>query len=75
MIIATSKPPIMTFSGNSLRRLRTAVELACSDLRNQINMCPDVYEYSEDIEEIENELWYYEHLLSRIDRKLDHPSP
>ena len=61
----------MTFSGNSLLRIRYCISLACDEIDNQIATCPDVVHYREDIENAESELLGFKKLLSRIDKKLE----
>ena len=62
--------PRMTFSGTSLELLRDAVGAAISDTRMHIGSCPDVVEYAEDIDELEDHILKLERLYARIDRKL-----
>lgn len=60
----------MKFTGNNLLRIRMAVVWALSDLHSQIGSCPDVFEYAEDIEELEAEIAQLEKLKARIERAL-----
>lgn len=60
----------MQFTGKNLMLVREALELAQSELHNQIATCPDVDEYADDIEELELEKLKYEHLVKRIDKIL-----
>lgn len=58
----------MQFTGENLVLIREALELAQSELHNQIATCPDVYEYADDIEELESEKRKLKRLMDRIDR-------
>jgi hypothetical protein len=60
----------MIFTGRNLRFVRGGIQLAIRDLQNQIVTCPDVFEYAEDLDEIEAEKAVYEKLLARIDRAI-----
>lgn len=45
----------MKFTGRNLYRIYEALGFAISDLHNQIATCPDVFEYADDIEELEQQ--------------------
>ena len=60
----------MQFTGKSLLLVREGIELALGQLHNQIATCPNVFEYAEDIEELEEEQEKYRKLLARIDRAI-----
>lgn len=64
------RAPAMKFSGNSLVMVHRAVELAIAELHTQIASCPDVFEYADEIAELECERARFENLLGRIEAKL-----
>ncbi len=56
----------MQFSGNNLTWVAYALELADAELHNQIATCPDVNEYADFLEELEEERAYLGKLLERV---------
>jgi hypothetical protein len=67
---STSTGGLMQFTGKNLLMVRDGISLAIDEIRNQIATCPDVFEYAEDIEELEDEQEKYRKLLARIDRAI-----
>lgn len=61
----------MQFTGKNLEMVRRGVDLALSELYNQIATCPDVIECADDIEELEAETVQFERLLARIDAAIE----
>jgi len=61
----------MIFTGLNLERIREGITLAIAELRNQIGTCPDIHAYGRELEELDDEVEYYEQLLARIDRGLE----
>lgn len=61
----------MNFSGKNLVKLKWIVELAISDLQMQIGSCPDVIEYSDELDELEADRDDLRKLLTRIERSID----
>lgn len=61
----------MMFTGSNLRLLRCAVELAMSDIHNQIATCPDEHEYEGDLHCLQDAEIRYSKLLERIDTGLE----
>lgn len=59
-----------TFTGKSLVLIRDALAGAISDVRMHIGSCPNVFEYAEDLDELEAECAAYQRLLNRVERKL-----
>lgn len=57
----------MNFTKHNLAMVRRGIYLALMEIHNQIATCPDVIEYSEDIDELEQERAAFERLLRRID--------
>ncbi len=51
--------------------IRYALDLADKELHNQIATCPDIFEYADDIEDIEEERRTLKKILDRIDKKLE----
>lgn len=66
-----SKRISMSFSGDNLHTIRCAVELAIEAVHMHIASCPDVEEYAEDIEVLEQDKQVFKCLLLRIDKKLE----
>ena len=66
-----SKRISMSFSGDNLQTIRYAVELAIEAVHMNIASCPDVEEYTEDIEVLEKDKQVFKDLLLRIDKKLE----
>lgn len=66
-----SKRISMSFSGDNLQTIRYAVELAIEAVHMHIASCPDVEEYAEDIEVLEQDKQVFKDLLLRIDKKLE----
>lgn len=66
-----SKRITMTFSGHNLQTIRCAVELAIEAVHMHIASCPDVEEYAEDIEVLEQDKQVFKDLLLHIDKKLE----
>ena len=66
-----SKRISMSFSGDNLQTIRCAVELAIEAVRMHIASCPNVEEYAEDIEVLEQDKQVFKDLLLRIDKKLE----
>lgn len=61
----------MKFTGINLERVREGITLAIAELRNQIGSCPDVRAYARELEELDQEIEYYEILLVKIDVELE----
>ena len=57
----------MNFTGKNLELVREAVELAIREVHNQIATCPNVYEFSEEIEDLEEQKAKLEKLLARME--------
>lgn len=66
-----SKRISMSFSGDNLQTIRCAVELAIEAVHMHIASCPNVEEYAEDIEVLEQDKQVFKDLLLRIDKKLE----
>lgn len=66
-----SKRISITFSGDALQSIRCAVELAIEAVHIRIASCPNVEEYAEDIEVLEQDKQVFKDLLLRIERKLE----
>lgn len=66
-----SKRIHMSFSGDNLQTIRCAVELAIEAVHMHIASCPNVEEYAEDIEMLEQDKQVFKDLLLRIDKKLE----
>lgn len=60
----------MQFTGKRLVMVRQGIELAISELHNQIATCPDVGHYADDLDALEAEKARYEKLLRQIDRSI-----
>jgi len=60
----------MQFTGKNLRLVRSAVELALSELENQTVTCPDIIEFARDLEIIEVRRIETQMLLDRIDKAI-----
>lgn len=61
----------MKFTGINLERVREGITLALAELRNQIGTCPDVNAYARELQELDQEVEYYEQLLAKIDVNLE----
>lgn len=59
----------MKFTGKNLELVRTALDMALSDIHNGIATCPDVNEYADDLDVLEIEREKIEKLIKRIDNK------
>lgn len=57
----------MIFTGPNLLMVRTGIALALAELHNQIATCPNVFEFADAIDELEQQKRDYENLLDRID--------
>ena len=66
-----SKRISMSFSGDNLQTIRCAVELAIEAVHMHIASCPNVEEYAEDIEVLEQDKQVFKNLLLHIDKKLE----
>lgn len=66
-----SKRISMAFSGDNLQTIRYAVELAIEAIHTHIASCPNIEEYAEDIEVLEQDKQVFKDLLLRIDKKLE----
>ncbi len=64
----------MQFTGKNLELIRRGVDLAIDEIHNQIATCPDVFEYADDIEELEQEKETFRRLLARIDKAIEKES-
>lgn len=64
----------MQFTGHNLNLIRFAVELAVSEIRNEIATCPDVNLYEYDLEDLEEQKDEFERLLARIDKAIEKES-
>jgi hypothetical protein len=60
----------MRFTGKNLELVLTALSHAVSDVQMHIGSCPDVFEYAEDIAELEIEQAKYERLWRRVNAAL-----
>ena len=60
----------MSFSGRSLERVRSAIDLAIAELQHQLGVCPDVFKYVDEIEACSTEIEELRKLAKRIDRRL-----
>lgn len=56
----------MRFTGKNLELIESALSHAIGDVQMHIGSCPDVFEYADDIEELEREQAKYERLLGRV---------
>lgn len=63
----------MIFTGKNLLRVRRGIDLALDELHNQIATCPDVFEYADDIANIEEDQAEFKKLLAKIDKELSKP--
>ena len=61
----------MQITGRNLELIRDALTMAQSDIHNQIATCPDVFEYAEDIEELEKLKTQFQRLLTRVEKALN----
>lgn len=57
----------MNFTGKNLQLVRSSLDLAIFELKNQIATCPDVNEYACDLDECEKEIALIQKLIDRID--------
>lgn len=60
----------MKFSGKNLEMVRRGVDLAIDELHNQIATCPDVFEYADELDDLEKEKAKFEKLRDRIDEAI-----
>jgi hypothetical protein len=56
----------MQFTGKNLVLVLWALNDACNDVENQIASCPNIYDYLEEIEELEQQVKTYEKLRDRV---------
>ena len=63
----------MTFTGKNLLRVRRCIDLALDELHNQIATCPNVFDYADDIADIEEDQAELKKLLAKIDKELSKP--
>ena len=60
----------MIFTGKNLLRVRRGIDLALDELHNQIATCPNVFDYADDIADIEEDQAEFKKLLAKIDKEL-----
>lgn len=60
----------MIFTGNNLQLVRRGIDLALSEIKNQIATCPDVFEFSDELDDLDDETLVFQRLLARIDRAI-----
>ena len=60
----------MQFTGRNLELVESALSRAVSDVEMTIGSCPDVFEYADDLVELEREKAVYERLLGRVQAAL-----
>lgn len=61
----------MQITGRNLELVRDALELADAELHNQIAHCPDVDEFAEQIEALEDDREELKRLLGRVERAIE----
>jgi hypothetical protein len=66
-----SKRISMTFSGDDLQTVYIAVDLAVKTVKQHMTSCPDVVEYAEELEQLEQSVECFTSLLERMDKKLE----
>ena len=66
-----SKRISMTFSGDDLQTVYIAVDLAIKTVKQNMTSCPDVVEYIEELEQLEQSVECFTSLLERMDKKLE----
>jgi hypothetical protein len=60
----------MRFTGRNLELVYAALGHAISDVNMHIGSCPDVFEYADDITQLERERDEYVLLLLRVEKRL-----
>ena len=66
-----SKRISMTFSGDDLQTVYIAIDLAVKTVKQNMASCPDVVEYIEELEQLEQSVECFTSLLERMDKKLE----
>lgn len=57
----------MKFTGIDLERVRQGITLALAELKNQIGTCPDVIAYADELDALDDEIYWFKQLQKRID--------
>ena len=60
----------MKITGKNLVFVRGAIDLAIAEVHNQIATCPDVFEYEEDLDELNKDKERLEKFVARIDKAI-----
>ena len=66
-----SKRISMTFSGDDLQTVYIAIDLAVKTVKQNMTSWPDVVEYAEELEQLEQSVECFTSLLERMDKKLE----
>lgn len=58
----------MQFTGRNLQTIRDALAGAIANANHEIGLHPEPLNFPEDIEDLEQEIARYDHLLARVDQ-------